>query len=41
MSYFSRVVAANKYYFSTAAKDDDDTQRLEDIIEAIDEQLAV
>ena len=41
MSYFSRVIATDKYYFSAAAKDDDDIQRPEDIIEATDEQLAV
>ena len=41
VSYFSRVIATNKYHFSIAAKDDDDIQRPEDIIEATDEQLAV
>jgi hypothetical protein len=41
VSYFCRVVAPNKYYFSTVAKDNDDIQRPEDIIEATDEQLAV
>jgi hypothetical protein len=41
VSYFSRVVAADKYYFSTVAEDDDDIQRPEDIIEATDEQLGV
>ena len=37
VSYFSRDVAPDKYYFSVVAKDDDNIQRPEDIIEAIDE----
>jgi hypothetical protein len=41
VSYFSRVIATNEYYFSAVAEDDDDIQRPEDIIEAIDEQLGV
>ena len=43
VSYFSRVMAPNEYYFSPAADADDDVevQRPEDIIEAIDDQLAV
>jgi hypothetical protein len=43
VSYFSRVIAPDKYHFSPAADADDDTedQRPEDIIEAIDDQLAV
>ena len=41
VSYFSRVVAPDKYHFSAVAEDDDNVQRLEDIIEATDEQLAV
>jgi hypothetical protein len=41
VSYFSRVVAADEYYFSAVAEDDDELQRPEDIIEATDEQLAV
>lgn len=41
VSYFSRVVAADEYYCSAVAEDDDETQRLEDVIEATDEQLAV
>lgn len=41
VSYFSRVVAPNEYHFSAVAKDDDDIQRPEDVIEATDEQLAI
>ena len=41
VSYFSRVVAPDEYHFSAVAEDDDNIQRLEDIIEATDEQLAV
>ena len=43
VSYFSRVVAPDEYYFSPAADADDDVedQRPEDIIEATDDQLAV
>jgi hypothetical protein len=41
VSYFSRVIAPNKYYFSIVAKDNNDIQRPEDVIEAIDKQLAV
>jgi hypothetical protein len=42
VSYFSRVAAPNKFHFSAVAKDDDDDiQRPEDVIEAIDEQLVV
>jgi hypothetical protein len=43
VSYFSRVIAPNEYYFSLAADADDDVevQRPEDIIEAIDDQLVV
>jgi hypothetical protein len=43
VSYFSRVVAPNEYYFSPVAGTDDDVedQRPEDIIEVIDDQLAV
>ena len=41
VSYFSRVVAPDKYHFSVVAEDDNNIQRPEDIIEAIDEQLAV
>jgi hypothetical protein len=43
VSYFSRVIAPNKYYFSPVADADDDTedQRPEDIIEATDDQLVV
>ena len=41
VSYFSRVVAPDEYYFGSINEDDDDTQRPEDIIEATDEQLAV
>jgi hypothetical protein len=41
VSYFSRVVAPDKYHFSAVAEDDDDIQRPEDVIEATDEQLVV
>jgi hypothetical protein len=43
VSYFSRVIAPNKYHFSPVVDADDDTedQRPEDIIEAIDDQLVV
>lgn len=41
MLYFSRIIATNKYHFSALAKDDDEIQRLEDIIKAIDKQLVV
>ncbi|KAI7349578.1 hypothetical protein KC320_g5979 [Hortaea werneckii] len=41
VSYFSRVVAPDDYYFSPAAGDDGETQRPEDTIEATDERLAV
>jgi hypothetical protein len=41
MSYFSRVAAPNKYHFSAPLEHSDNIQRLEDIIEAIDKQLAV
>ena len=41
MSFFARVVTPNEYHFSGAAQDSDDVQRLEDIIEATDLQLAV
>jgi hypothetical protein len=41
VSYFSRVVAPNEYYFSIVAEDDDDIQRPEDVIEATDKQLVV
>jgi hypothetical protein len=37
MSFFTRVVAPNKYYFSVVAKVSNDLQRLEDMIELIDE----
>jgi hypothetical protein len=43
VSYFSRVVAPDEYYFSLVMNPDDDSkgQRPEDIINMIDEQLAV
>jgi hypothetical protein len=43
VSYFSRVIAPDKYHFSLAADADDDVedQRLEDIIEVMDDQLVV
>jgi hypothetical protein len=43
VSYFSRVVAPDKYYFSLVAGVDDDVedQRPEDIIKATDDQLVV
>jgi hypothetical protein len=43
VSYFSRIVAPDKYHFSPAADADDDVedQRPEDIIEATDDQLVV
>ncbi|KAK6442724.1 hypothetical protein LTR95_001040 [Oleoguttula sp. CCFEE 5521] len=41
VSYFSRVIANDEYHFSIVAEDDSDTERPEDIIKAMDEQLAV
>jgi len=40
LSYFSRVVAPDEYYFSLAAEDGDEAQRPEDVVDATDEQLA-
>jgi hypothetical protein len=43
VSYFSRVIAPDEYYFSPVADADDDVedQRPEDIIEVTDDQLVV
>jgi hypothetical protein len=42
MSYFSRVIAPDKYYFSLAADTDDvEDQRPKNIIEVTDDQLVV